>query len=479
MKGGNRVDATTKRAVFETLTSLGGIYIKFLQVLATGAQFMRGWSGPAEMRVFEGVPFESIDIIPLLQKELGPDRMRQFSYIETQPFSAGSFAQVYKATLQDGGLVAIKVLRPSLVRTIRNDLRLIRLVGRMIQFMKPSALLDVRSVVQEFVETALKETDYAQEAVSMKWFASNFSKDPNIVVPNVYEHLSTRHILTQEFIGGISVAELLNRMQQGENAEQVIRNEIGSDLWLQLDYAARSVVRATLWSDFVFGDPHPGNMKLLPGNKVAFIDYGIVVEAPANRRAWLAILAEYKDLFADNFDPGAFMLSAIQFFDEELASSLYTLEEIMSDNVQVTDMIGGSAKQNFARTVRSSPYANSFQKKHIIRIFTSLINNDNRYGIKINTQGLTAIKAGRACLEIIRQLATNREDEKLMLKVLSEEVSYAEKNADLLPVGLPEKQIGLDRAAEILISWMSHVADNDPLLYSQIASMQSGELKHA
>jgi len=114
----------SKRLLFDGFQDLGGVYVKFLQILAMNVDFMSGWSGPSEFSVFEAVNMEHIDVQGLVRAELSPEAYQQFRAMDTEPMAAGSFAQVYRAELQDGTSVIIKVLRPSLVRGLRFDLRL-------------------------------------------------------------------------------------------------------------------------------------------------------------------------------------------------------------------------------------------------------------------------------------------------------------------------------------------------------------------
>src|SRR5262245_47633923 len=82
----------SKKLLFDSFKHLGGVYVKFLQLLALNLDFMVDWAGPAEFEVFESVEFEHINIYAILTNEL-PDYQTHFQYVETEPFAAGSFAQ--------------------------------------------------------------------------------------------------------------------------------------------------------------------------------------------------------------------------------------------------------------------------------------------------------------------------------------------------------------------------------------------------
>ena len=102
----------TKNLIFVTVKELGGIYLKFLQILTINAQFLSDLITPTELEIFEQVPVEEIDLEQTLARELNKQQRQRLQKVETKPFASGSFAQVYRAQL-DGKLpIIIKVLRP-------------------------------------------------------------------------------------------------------------------------------------------------------------------------------------------------------------------------------------------------------------------------------------------------------------------------------------------------------------------------------
>ena len=106
------------KSIFDGFSELGGIYVKFLQVLSARAEFKNINSVSAAKRtaVFDAVQPDPIDVHAILAQELGPQYSQHLTNIQLQPFAAGSFGQVYFAVHRDGTPVIIKVLRPSLLK---------------------------------------------------------------------------------------------------------------------------------------------------------------------------------------------------------------------------------------------------------------------------------------------------------------------------------------------------------------------------
>jgi len=458
----------SKRTIYYTFNSLGGIYVKFLQMLALNTDFMSGWAGPAELKVFEDVDFEVIDINTVIREELGTIVDDSFSSIESVPFAAGSFAQVYKATLINGQSVVIKVLKPNLAKTLRFDIRLISLFIRLFKFIMPISIVDLSSVFKNFADKTINETNYLMEADSTEWFYNYFRNNDSVVIPKIYQSLSTDNIITMDYIDGISLADLLELSQNGQDAVSVVAKHIGSNLWQQLGLLGKEMVHASLWSKFLLGDPHPGNVKLLPGNKIGLIDFGIIAESPNKKYEYLDLLKGYRSLHEGTFDAGKFVISIIKFFDENLANSIAMVDYFQNQDGLLEKKIRESAK-NYMNVADQSSEAEMLNNKQIIRVFSSLINKSNRYGLKLDLQSASLIKAARTYVQTIRQFSKNNEDQILIGYILDQEVDYAVKNSAALPDLSISKDVSLCQALETVGEWIGNVATNDPTLYIKLS----------
>ena len=116
--------------ICEEFTKLGGVYVKFLQGVLLKSSLLRDWQSPDRLRIFENLESEPLNIQSILQTELSPANLSEIASIAPNPFAAGSFGQVYFATLKNGQAVVIKLLRPMVRETLPYDLKLIGLIMR-------------------------------------------------------------------------------------------------------------------------------------------------------------------------------------------------------------------------------------------------------------------------------------------------------------------------------------------------------------
>ena len=195
--------------VADGFLELGGVYVKFLQGILLQLPVMKLWKGDRRFDVYENVPVDSIDIHLFLKDYLSKEQLAKLSNISSEPFASGSFGQVYKARLVSGERVIIKVLRPNINKFLKKDLRLIRIVSRLISSVFTNWSLDLKTLVSGFVKSTLAEIDYKSEARFAQESYDYYASNDKIVIPKTYLELSNRHIIVQEYIGGISLAQLL------------------------------------------------------------------------------------------------------------------------------------------------------------------------------------------------------------------------------------------------------------------------------
>jgi ubiquinone biosynthesis protein len=116
--------------------------------------------------------------------------------------------------------------------------------------------------VDDFPPAIHAELAFTNEARNARARAEATKDRPFIVLPRVFDELCSESILTLEYLEGVKVSEITR--EQGYDFEQVARNII--------EAAFRQ-----LFEDGLFhGDPHPGNILVLPGNRIALLDFGLV-----------------------------------------------------------------------------------------------------------------------------------------------------------------------------------------------------------
>jgi predicted unusual protein kinase regulating ubiquinone biosynthesis (AarF/ABC1/UbiB family) len=182
-----------------------------------------------------------------------------FSSFDEEPIAAASIGQVYRAKLEDGRDVAVKVQYPAVSSAVRADLQNLDMILRLLKRMTPG--LDVGAIAEEIRERIVEELDYELEAQNQRALARIFAGHPFIVVPNVIGSLSRERVMVSEFVEGVGFEKLKGRPQ----AERDRIGEIVFRFFLGCLYRHRQFS----------GDPHPGNFLLLGDGRIAFLDFGL------------------------------------------------------------------------------------------------------------------------------------------------------------------------------------------------------------
>jgi aarF domain-containing kinase len=219
---------------------------------------------------FEAPPMHFALLRELVRDELGQEPEEAFATFDPHAFAAASLGQVHRATLKSGEDVAVKIQYPAIGRSVRSDFRNLSAVmlplrlGRGWEPLK-AQVEDIRRVIEQ-------ETDYQQEAEWQRRARSFFHEDDLILVPRVYDELSTRRVLTMEYLDGVHIHAFLAR-----NPSQELRDHFGGlivQAGSRLHFAGR----------LLYADPHPGNFLFRADGRLGFLDFGCV--RPYTDREW-------------------------------------------------------------------------------------------------------------------------------------------------------------------------------------------------
>lgn len=261
----------TFRAMLE---DLGPSFVKIGQTLSTRSEILpKAYCDELSKLQAECDPLPFADMLAALDDIFGERRREIFTEIDPTPLGSASLAQVHKARLASGEVVAVKIQRPGVKEKMALDIDIMRIMARRVSvFMKDEQMLDVRDVVEELWSTFLEETDFQREAANLQEFA-RLNKDVAFIgCPTVYPELCSEYVLVMEYIDGIPILATDRLRAAGYDLE-----EIGEKI---LDNYATQV----LDHGFFHADPHPGNM-LVRGGKVVYIDLGIMGRLSARDRA--------------------------------------------------------------------------------------------------------------------------------------------------------------------------------------------------
>lgn len=451
--------------LYDGFIGLGGIYIKFLQIMMLRSDIFERWDAIEHLRVYEDVATEPLDIEQLLNKELKGKR-REVILTNVEPFTAGSFGQVYRARLADGTDVIVKALRPSLVKHLKFDLALIGLAVRMINWLKPGAMLDMKMLFAEFKATTLGETNYRREAAHGLKLWERYKGHPKIVIPLTYAELTTRHILVQEYVGGLSAAQLLDMSRQGQDPTQFVKETLGSDLSAQLETLGFDALYSAFSEHMTQGDPHPGNIKFLAGNKAAIIDFGIVAHAPRDRSVLLDLMKEYHKFYTGRFDPYTFSVTTLRFYSADLVAAINTLDSFpdRSDQAkQILEELGLAAERSFRSGNSGVTAEQLLARGRLMTTFGEVVNHGNRFGLRVHHDSPNFIRAAQLFVVLTEGLGCKQ----AVLPVVFERVIKAVEADDRVLQGVQEAP-DINRAMETLAAWLDRISAKDPVLFRKL-----------
>ncbi len=287
---------TPPARVRRALEELGPTFVKLGQVLATRVDlFDPEWIAEFGKLQDSAPPVPYDQLLPQLVEDLGALPEQVFAHFDPEPLAAASIAQVHRARLEDGSEVVVKVRRPGIKPVIEADLRWLLRLAQLAEDESPELRsFSPQQVVQQFGKSLRNELDFAVECRNASRIAAQFEgyTDPDavqprtgggellqapplIVVPRVHWDWSGERVCVQDYVEGIP----------GRQLEAVDR--AGLERKVLARRGARAVLKMIVQDGFFHADPHPGNVFYLPGNRIAFIDFGMIGRLGEHRREQL------------------------------------------------------------------------------------------------------------------------------------------------------------------------------------------------
>ena len=257
--------------LYKTATSLQGLLIKTCQFISSRADVAPPEYVAILGRLQDNVPPLPYDAIAAqIQAELRQPPEQIFAEIAATPVASASLAQVHRARTHDGRDVAVKVQYPHIERMVETDLRNMSLLVRLLARIEPD--FDYRLLFDEYTKYTPRELDFELEGRSSEQIAHDLAHRKDVRVPLVDWSTTSRRVLTTEFIDGIKISDTAALKAAGidPNAVAQIMTEA---------YCEQILVHG-----FFHADPHPGNLLVLPGPVVVFIDFGLSKDLPADFR---------------------------------------------------------------------------------------------------------------------------------------------------------------------------------------------------
>jgi predicted unusual protein kinase regulating ubiquinone biosynthesis (AarF/ABC1/UbiB family) len=192
--------------------------------------------------------------------ELGPDWQSRFREFELEAANAASLGQVHRATHHDGRRLACKLQYPNIESAVEADLAQLRVIFGI--YRRYDRSVNPEQVYHELAERLREELDYEREAKHMKLYAHMLREEPNVLVPEVVDELSTRRLLTMTWLEG-------KRLLEFKEAPLAQRNAIAHNMF-------RAWYVPFYGYAVIHGDPHLGNYTARPDDSINLLDFGCI-----------------------------------------------------------------------------------------------------------------------------------------------------------------------------------------------------------
>ena len=256
----------TPEMTVELIQDLGTTFVKLGQIASTHPDML-----PAEYCEALGSlrtnarPLDFADVKMQVETELGKPISELFASFDEKPLGSASIAQVHRAELPTGEVVAVKVQRPGIVETVTNDLAIMeRLVEIHDLVGKENGGLSLKDLVAELVKTSMEELDFTNEERNLDRFYANNEPREKVTSPKCYRDYSTAAILTEDFVSA-PPAEKIDEMNKTDEE----RDEIAY-------LVAHNFMEQMMEDGFYHADPHAGNVMLTEDGGIEWIDFGMM-----------------------------------------------------------------------------------------------------------------------------------------------------------------------------------------------------------
>jgi ubiquinone biosynthesis protein len=271
---GRNLSAPRGQRLRQALEHLGPIFVKLGQVLSTRRDLLPNDIADELAKLQDQVPpFPSEVAVASIERAFGRPVDQIFSRFDRVPVASASIAQVHFASLRNSSgqerEVAVKVLRPGMLKVIDKDLELMRTMAIWLDRLSTDGKrLKPREVVAEFDKYLHDELDLVREASNATQLRRNMEGLNLVLIPEMVWDYCTRDVIVMERMHGVPISHVDALRQAGVDIPKLARDGV-------------TIFFTQVFRDgFFHADMHPGNIQvsLVPATfgQYVSLDFGIV-----------------------------------------------------------------------------------------------------------------------------------------------------------------------------------------------------------
>ena len=253
------------KSIYIFLRFCGPTFIKLGQLLSSRPDLV-GYSLASRLSVFQDkLPaFSYASAKRRIENQSGKKMSELFSEFSKTPVASASIAQVHKAKLIDGRVVAVKILRPRVTRLVLRDITTLKLITFLAGIFSAYSKEKLGNIVKLLESSAAKELDLSLEAAAASELRDKLENVKGFYIPKIYWELVFNKVLVMEWIDGIPFSNKDAINNSNFDKVEIARN-------LVISYFNQVYVHG-----FFHADMHPGNLFLMKNGDIGVVDFGII-----------------------------------------------------------------------------------------------------------------------------------------------------------------------------------------------------------
>ena len=359
------LNADNAEDIYDGLKDLKGSALKVAQMMSMDKSVLpREYVEKFSLSQFSVPPLSGPLISKTFKQNFGKTPQELFDTFDSNAIHAASIGQVHKAT-KKGKMLAVKIQYPGVAESISSDLALVKPFAlKMLNLSRK----DSEVYFQEVKNKLLEETNYVNELEQGRELSEKCKVVENIIFPEFLPELSTKKIITMEWMEGMHLSEFSEQYAGTDKAKKVAQA-----LW---DFYMHQLHVLKKFH----ADPHPGNFLVNNKSELIALDFGCLKEIPNdfylpyfelihpeninNEAKFLEILKQlevilpsdspqeinflkklFKELLSVFTKP--FQSDTFDFSDESFYQEILTLGERLSKDKELRSQNGGRGSKHF------------------------------------------------------------------------------------------------------------------------------------